>query len=168
MTRRVTTLLIVAALGAAACLFPAVATSRASSASSASPSASATGGATLRVGWTADPDNLNPFIGVETASSEVLGLTYDRLFTVGLEGKPIPMLAAELPTQENGGISADGKTWAVHLRPGITWQDGSRSPRVTWRSRTTSSSTTDSAPTCRPSRTSSTPRPWTTPPSVSP
>ena len=130
MTRRATTLLTLAALGVAACLLAAVATSRASSPSSPSPSASASGGATLRIGWTADPDNLNPFIGVETASSEVLGLTYDRLFTVGLEGKPIPMLAAELPTQENGGISADGKTWTVHLRPGITWQDGRAAHRA--------------------------------------
>ena len=81
-------------------------------------------GATLRIGWTADPDNLSPFIGVETAASEVLYLTYDRLFGFGLDGKPIPQLATELPTQENGGISADGLTWTVHIRPGVKWQDG--------------------------------------------
>ena len=52
---------------------------------------------TLRIGWTADPDNLSPFIGVETATSEVLYLTYDRLFGFGLDGKPIPQLATELP-----------------------------------------------------------------------
>ena len=54
----------------------------AASASSSSPSPAA-GGVTLRIGWTADPDNLNPFIGVETAASEVLALTYDRLFGIG-------------------------------------------------------------------------------------
>ena len=41
-------------------------------------------GATLRIGWTADPDNLSPFIGVETAAFEVLNLTYDRLFGFGV------------------------------------------------------------------------------------
>lgn len=87
-------------------------------------SASPAAGATLRIGWTADPDNLNPFIGVETAASEVLYLTYDRLFGFGLDGKPIPQLATELPTRENGGISADGLTWTVHIRPGVKWQDG--------------------------------------------
>ena len=51
-------------------------------------------------------------------------LTYDRLFGFGLDGKPIPQLATELPDQENGGISADGLTWTVHLRPGVKWQDG--------------------------------------------
>ena len=90
-------------------------------ASSPSPAAE---GSTLRIGWTADPDNLSPFIGVETAASEVLYLTYDRLFGFGLQGKPIPQLAAELPTKENGGISADGLTWTVHIRPDVKWQDG--------------------------------------------
>ena len=93
------------------------------SAASSSPSP-AVQGVTLRIGWTADPDNLNPFIGVETAASEVLGLTYDRLFGMGLDGTPVPQLATELPTRENDGISADGKTWTVHIRPGISWQDG--------------------------------------------
>jgi ABC-type transport system substrate-binding protein len=46
----------------------------AATASTPSPSPAA-GGATLRIGWTADPDNLSPFIGVETAASEVLALT---------------------------------------------------------------------------------------------
>ena len=90
-------------------------------AGSASPAA---GTSTLHIGWTADPDNLSPFIGVETAASEVLYLTYDRLFGFGLDGKPIPQLASELPTQKNGGISADGLTWTVHIRPGVKWQDG--------------------------------------------
>jgi peptide/nickel transport system substrate-binding protein len=95
-------------------------------AGSATPAASASpaAGATLRIGWTADPDNLSPFIGVETAASEVLYLTYDRVFGFGLDGKPIPQLATELPTKENGGISADGLTWTVHIRPGVKWQDG--------------------------------------------
>ncbi len=84
----------------------------------------ATGTVTLRIGWTVGPDSLSPFIGVETASSEVLYLIYDRLFGMGFDGKPVPQLATELPTRENGGISADGKTWTVHIRPGVTWQDG--------------------------------------------
>ena len=35
-----------------------------------------------------------------------------------------PELATEVPTQENGGISADGLTWTFHLRDGLTWSDG--------------------------------------------
>jgi peptide/nickel transport system substrate-binding protein len=116
---RMVVVLTAAALALAAALLGASA-APAETAETPSPAA----GATLRIGWTADPDSLNPFIGVETAASEVLYLTYDRLFAFGLEGKPIPQLAAELPTRENGGISADGLTWTVHLRPGVRWQDG--------------------------------------------
>ena len=115
---------IAAVVVAGAALTLAVALLVTHGAAPASGSASPAAGATLRVGWTADPDNLSPFIGVETAASEVLYLTYDRLFGFGTDGKPIPQLATELPTKENGGISADGLTWTVHIRPGVKWQDG--------------------------------------------
>jgi len=79
----------------------------------------------LRVGWTAEPDNLNPLIGYETSSLEIFHLNYE--FLVGFSAKdmsPVPELAAELPTEENGGISADGKVWTFRIREGVTWHDG--------------------------------------------
>jgi len=95
-----------------------------SSSPTAAGSSPASGKVTLRIGWTADPDNLNPFIGVESAASEIMLITYDRLFSIGFDGKPIAQLATALPTKQNGGISADGKTWTVKIRPGAKWQDG--------------------------------------------
>ena len=131
ITRRVLTpVLLAAALTAAACLClgpapPSGASASPSPATSSGASAApATGTVTLRIGWTVGPDSLSPFIGVETASAEILYLIYDRLFGMGFDGKPVPQLATELPTRANGGISADGKTWTVHIRPGVTWQDG--------------------------------------------
>ena len=113
---------LAAVLASAACLAWG-ATAALAVAASPSPSA-ASGQGTLRVGWTAGPDNINPFIGVETADTEILDLAYDRLFGMGTDGRPITDLAAELPTKENGGISADGLTWTVKIRPGVKWQDG--------------------------------------------
>jgi len=95
-----------------------------SSSPTAAGSSPASGKVTLRIGWTADPDNLNPFIGVESAASEIMLIAYDRLFSIGFDGKPIAQLATALPTKQNGGISADGKTWTVTIRPGAKWQDG--------------------------------------------
>jgi ABC-type transport system substrate-binding protein len=36
----------------------------------------------------------------------------------------IPQLAAEVPTVDNGGISADGLSWKIKLCSGVTWHDG--------------------------------------------
>ena len=91
----------------------------------ASPSASASGDAvTLRIGTTGDADTLNPFTMLETLSFEAVTLNYSLLFDLDVAGKPRPMLAAEVPTQANGGISADGKVVTVKLRPDLKWSDG--------------------------------------------
>jgi peptide/nickel transport system substrate-binding protein len=35
-----------------------------------------------------------------------------------------PGLAQELPSQDNGGISRDMRTWTIHLRPRLEWSNG--------------------------------------------
>jgi len=73
-------------------------------------------GVALRVGWTVEPDNLNPFAGY---SVELYRLNYDCL--VGWEPgdlQPRPELATSWES------SADGKVWTFHLREGVRWQDG--------------------------------------------
>ena len=32
-----------------------------------------------------------------------------------------PDIALEIPTMENGGLSADGRTYVFHLKPGVRW-----------------------------------------------
>jgi peptide/nickel transport system substrate-binding protein len=49
---------------------------------------------------------------------------FSALWDVDPKGAMIPMLAAEVPSVENGGISADGLAWKVKLRDGVTWHDG--------------------------------------------
>ena len=36
----------------------------------------------------------------------------------------MPILATEVPTERNGGISKDGLTITYHLRSGVQWHDG--------------------------------------------
>ena len=91
----------------------------AAAASAATPAASPSGGkVVLRIGWTNDPDNLNPFVGAETSSFEIWLLNYDFLVGYSLDLQPTPDLATSWET------SADGKTWTFHLREGVKWQDG--------------------------------------------
>ena len=92
-------------------------------AASESPSPSADK-VTLRIGWPREPDNLNPFMGWENSSYEVWALNYSFLFGFGAKEEPTLDLASEFPTQENGGISADGKTITVKIKPDVMWSDG--------------------------------------------
>jgi len=78
----------------------------------------------LRVGLTQDCDSLNPFVAWSVTAAEFERLNYNLLVGYNPDFSPRPDLAAELPTKENGGISADGKTWTFKLRHGVTWQDG--------------------------------------------
>ena len=89
---------------------------------SASPSPSA-GKVVLRIGWTSEPDNLNPFIGYEDDTYEIWALNYDFLFGYGNRNQPTLDLASQFPTKANGGISPDGKTWTIKIRSGVKWQD---------------------------------------------
>ena len=75
---------------------------------------------TLRVGWTADPDNLNPFVGWASASFEVWSLNYDQL--VGWDPEDFSPDDTGLATSWD--VSPDGRTYTFHLRDGVKWQDG--------------------------------------------
>ena len=78
----------------------------------------------LKIGWTQEPDNLNPFVGWANTDREIWALNYDCLFSRGLNGQPTLDLASQFPTKANGGISADGKTWTIHIRSDARFSDG--------------------------------------------
>jgi len=83
---------------------------------SASPSPSKT---TLRIGWTLEPDNLNPFIGWQVSNWIVWQLNYDTLTGFSASNQqPVPRLATSWEH------SADGKIWTFKLRDDVKWQDG--------------------------------------------
>ena len=73
---------------------------------------------TLRVGWSSEPDTLNPLTSFSTEANEVLQLIYDKLndYDANLD---IQASLAETTT-----ASADGKTVTYALRQGVTWHDG--------------------------------------------
>jgi peptide/nickel transport system substrate-binding protein len=93
-------------------------------AASPSPSASPSGNAVLKLGWVEEPDNLNVFIGYADTVYEIWALNYSYLFGSGDHNQPVLDLAADFPTKANGGISPDGKTWTIHIRPDVKFQDG--------------------------------------------
>jgi peptide/nickel transport system substrate-binding protein len=71
-----------------------------------------------------EPKTLLPHLDLLTLSREVQRLVFDGLLTLDDKGDYVPRLAAEVPTVENGGVSADGKVYTFRLRRGVKWQDG--------------------------------------------
>ncbi|MEW5869190.1 MAG: ABC transporter substrate-binding protein [Chloroflexota bacterium] len=74
-----------------------------------------------------DPDTLDPAWDYETGGTGVLQSTHDTLIYFNKDNPNafIPQLALEVPTLENGGISADGKTYTFKIRQGVKFHDGS-------------------------------------------
>ncbi|HEY5649905.1 MAG TPA: ABC transporter substrate-binding protein [Acidimicrobiia bacterium] len=70
---------------------------------------------------TLDPAGVEPGEGGETVILQV----YERLLEIGADGPDlVPGLATEVPTVENGLISADGLTYTFPIREGVTFHDG--------------------------------------------
>ncbi len=78
----------------------------------------------LRVATSNEPKNINPLLASSTRDVFIDRLMFEPLITADPNGKPVPMLAAAVPTLHNRGISGDGLTIVYHLRRGVRWTDG--------------------------------------------
>ena len=95
------------------------------SAGSASPAAGdAADKVIYKVGWTRQPDNLNPFIGYESPAFEMWYLSYDSL--VGYDPKTLSPMKGEESTglATDWTVSDDGLTWTFTIRKNAKWDDG--------------------------------------------
>lgn len=106
----------------------AAATSAASpAAAGGTAAAGAKSGGQLVIGRnTDDLITLDPGHFYEVSSEQIMGAAYDPL--VGQDAQDLskftPMLATEVPTIQNGGISADGKTYTFKLRDNVKFHTG--------------------------------------------
>jgi len=82
------------------------------------------GGGTLKILWWQGPTLLNPHFAVGTKDQDGSRLFYEPLAAWDAQGNLKPKLAAEIPTKENGGLAADGKSVKWKLKQGVTWHDG--------------------------------------------
>ncbi len=71
-----------------------------------------------------DPNSLNPILGSTSIAIQVVAAIQEGLTRNDPDGTFVPLLAAELPTQENGGVSEDLLTVTWTLKEGVTWSDG--------------------------------------------
>ena len=99
----------------------------------ASGSAAPSGGAAFKRGdggdlkilyWQA-PTILNPHLATGTKDSDASRVVLEPLASYGPDAKPVAVLATEIPTVQNGGVSSDFTTVTWKLKTGVKWSDGS-------------------------------------------
>lgn len=93
------------------------------------PAASTSGGTRgsgppLKVLMWQGPTTTNTHLSQGTKDDIASRFCLEPLMTVSADGTFTPVLAAEVPTAQNGGLSADGKVVTYKLKQGIKWADG--------------------------------------------
>ncbi len=74
--------------------------------------------------WTQEFDTLNPLYTNMWFSSTTFQLWNCYAWVFDDKAEPVPVLVSELPSSDNGGVSADGKVITLKLRPDLVWSDG--------------------------------------------
>jgi peptide/nickel transport system substrate-binding protein len=82
------------------------------------------GGGALRILMWQGPTLLNPHFATGAKDVDGASLFYEALIRYDIDGSPIPLLVAEIPTRANGGVAADGRSVTWKLKAGVTWHDG--------------------------------------------
>ena len=82
------------------------------------------GGTVTLVAWQ-EPEHLNLALVSQTVLGDISDFFAEGLLNTNEKGEWFPVLATQVPTTQNGGVSADGKTITYKLRPNVKWHDGS-------------------------------------------
>src|SRR5271166_3424999 len=67
---------------------------------------------------------LNPHFAVGAKDQEGARIFYEPLAAWDPDGNLVPVLAAEIPDIENGGVASDGMSVTWKLKKGVEWHDG--------------------------------------------
>ncbi|MCJ2057749.1 ABC transporter substrate-binding protein, partial [Methylobacterium sp. J-048] len=86
--------------------------------------AKAGGGGALRLLWWQAPTLINPHFAIGTKDQEASRIFYEPLAAWDPDGNLVPVLAATIPSEENGTLAADGRSVVWKIKPGVTWHDG--------------------------------------------
>ena len=82
------------------------------------------GGGLLKTLWWQAPTLLNPHFATGTKDQDASRIFYEPLAAFDPDGNAVPILAAEIPSVQNGGLSRDLTSVTWRLKKGVTWHDG--------------------------------------------
>ncbi len=74
--------------------------------------------------YSRSPVTLNPHLATGFQDFEAARIVYEPLASYGPDGELIPILAAKLPSLENGDVSEDGLSVIWRLQETLRWSDG--------------------------------------------
>ena len=86
--------------------------------------AKAGGGGALKLLFWQAATLLNPHFAIGAKDQEGSRIFYEPLGAWDPSGILVPVLAAEIPDIENGGVAADGMSVTWKLKKGVEWHDG--------------------------------------------
>src|SRR6185312_3199779 len=101
-----------------------VTSSTATSASTQTAGAGRGKGGQLKLLWWQAPAILNSHLSQGTKDYDATRPVLEPLADFDADGKMVPILAAEIPSLDNGGVSKDGMSVTWKLKPNVTWSDG--------------------------------------------
>ena len=99
-------------------------TTAATTAPTAAPTAARGAGGDVKILYWQAPTLLNPHQATGTKDNDASRLMIEPLAAWGADGNPVAVLAAEIPTVANNGVSKDLKTVTWKLKSGVKWSDG--------------------------------------------
>jgi peptide/nickel transport system substrate-binding protein len=82
------------------------------------------GGGELKVLWWQAATLLNPHFANGTKDQDGSRIFYEPLASFDPDGNLVPILAAEVPTPQNGGVAKDGLSVTWKLKKNVQWHDG--------------------------------------------
>jgi peptide/nickel transport system substrate-binding protein len=82
------------------------------------------GGGTLRLLWWQAPTLLSAHFGTGQKDIDGARLFYEPLAAYDPAGNLHPILAAEIPSVDNGGVAPDRRSVTWRLKRNVTWHDG--------------------------------------------
>jgi oligopeptide transport system substrate-binding protein len=80
----------------------------------------------LRVNLMAEPNFIDPNRMSWANEATIVKQVFEGLLGFNQDLTLKPLVAKEVPTVANKGISADGLTYTFNLRPNVTWSDGQK------------------------------------------
>jgi peptide/nickel transport system substrate-binding protein len=82
------------------------------------------GGGMVKVLWWQAPTLLNPHFATGTKDQDGSRVFYEPLAGYDPEGNIVPVLAAAVPSVQNGMVSKDGTSVTWRLKKNVAWHDG--------------------------------------------